>query len=84
MSSVPVLDRMNTPCDEDEWTEIRSPRLHRATAEDVRYSIAVARARYNRGAAVSVEIELDDQAIGGGDRELAVDISESVAQLWDQ
>jgi hypothetical protein len=84
MSSIPVLDRADSSYDDDDWTDVRSPRLPRYSPEDVRYAIAAARARYRRGDVDSIEVDFEEQRYGGTDPDLAADIQESVGQFWDQ
>ena len=82
MSSIPVLDRPDADCDGDQWTDMRSPRLPRFTASDVRSAIAAAQSRHLRGVTATVEVDTD--SFGGRDPELAVDIQRSVADFWDR
>lgn len=89
MSSVRELDRAaarETQGErEGEWTPIQSPRKSRpaVTASDVSAAIAGARARYRLG--TQQPSNLDEMTeYGGGDAELADDISDSVASFWDQ
>lgn len=83
MSSIPVLDRADANCGDDDWTDVRSPRQPHYTAGDVKYAIAAARARHLRAAPEAVEIDTG-QPFGGRDPELAMDIQQSVADFWDR
>lgn len=83
VSSIPVLDRADANCGDDDWTDVRSPRRPVYTAADVKYAIAAARSRHLRTAPASVEVDLD-QPFGGRDPELAIEIQESVAEFWDR
>jgi hypothetical protein len=84
VSSIPVLDRADADCADDDWTDVQSPRQPLYTANDVKYAVAAARSRHLRSAPISAEIDLDHQQFGGRDPELAVEIQESVAEFWDR
>lgn len=59
-----------------------SPSTSEYAEGGVRYSIASARARLERGSVNSMQFDSSDWGYGGADPELAADIQSSIGRLW--